>query len=48
MSLCIQAHPELTTDPAVCRKWIKEWVTAIEADLDRATARSVPAVVSAP
>jgi hypothetical protein len=45
MSLLMQAYPELTTDPAVCRKWIKEWVTAIETDLAKPAAN--PASVTA-
>lgn len=46
MSLCIQVHPELTTDAAVCRKWIAEWVAAIEGDLAKPMAKPAQAVVS--
>ncbi len=31
LSLLIQAHPELTTDPAVPRAWMDSWVKEIEA-----------------
>ncbi|HVU28251.1 MAG TPA: hypothetical protein VHG71_11020 [Verrucomicrobiae bacterium] len=34
MSLCVQAHPELTTDPEICRTWIKNWVNAIQSELE--------------
>ncbi|HEY3762050.1 MAG TPA: hypothetical protein VGN23_09915 [Verrucomicrobiae bacterium] len=43
LSLCIQAHQTLTTDPAICRKWIADWVTAIEADLAKAAAAAAVA-----
>ena len=43
MTLCIQVHPELTTDPAVCRKWIQEWVAAIEHELAQPAANPAPA-----
>jgi NRPS condensation-like uncharacterized protein len=33
LSLMIQAHPELTTDPAVCTSWVQNWVKEIELDL---------------
>lgn len=33
LSLTIQAHPTLTTDPAVCRLWVANWVREIEIDL---------------
>ena len=32
MGLCLQAHPELTTDPAVAQTWMKNWVAAIESE----------------
>jgi hypothetical protein len=34
LSLCLQAHPELTTDPEICRTWIKNWVNAIQSELE--------------
>ena len=33
LSLTIQAHPELTIDPQVCKDWISAWVEKIESDL---------------
>jgi NRPS condensation-like uncharacterized protein len=33
LSLMIQAHPELTADPAICQSWIQYWVKEIERDL---------------
>jgi hypothetical protein len=33
LSLLIQTHPELTTDPAVPKAWIKNWVKEIEFDV---------------
>ena len=33
LSLTIQAHPELTTDPEVPKAWIQGWVKEIEMDL---------------
>ena len=33
LSLTIQAHPELTTEPQVCEEWISAWVGEIELDL---------------
>jgi NRPS condensation-like uncharacterized protein len=33
LSLTIQAHPSLTTDPAVPRTWVQNWVREIEMDL---------------
>jgi hypothetical protein len=47
LGVLIQAHPELTTDVAVCRKWIKEWVAAIETDLAKSDANRVPSAVPA-
>ena len=47
LSLLIQAHPELTTDAAVCRTWIRDWVKAIEAALAQSDADRVSAAVTA-
>lgn len=47
LSLLIQAHPELTTDAAVCRKWIQEWVAAIETELAKPDASCVSATLRA-
>ncbi|HEY1660930.1 MAG TPA: hypothetical protein VGI03_00790 [Verrucomicrobiae bacterium] len=47
LSLLIQAHPELTTDAAVCRTWIQDWVKAIETELAKPVADRVPASVPA-
>lgn len=33
LSLTIQAHPDLTTSPAVPRGWVQNWVKEIELDL---------------
>ncbi len=33
LSLLIQTHPEFTTDPAVPRTWIQNWVAEIKRDL---------------
>jgi len=33
LSLTIQVHPELTTDPAVPQAWVNNWVREIEMDL---------------
>jgi NRPS condensation-like uncharacterized protein len=33
LSLLIQAHPELTTNPTVCKSWIQNWVKEIESNL---------------
>lgn len=33
LSLTIQTHPELTTDPEVPRTWVEEWVKEIQIDL---------------
>ena len=33
LTLAIQAHPELTTDPAITAAWIQNWVKEIELDL---------------
>ena len=33
LSLTIQAHPSLTTDPAVPKVWVQNWVKEIEMDL---------------
>jgi hypothetical protein len=33
LSLMIQAHPELTTDSAICKSWVQNWVKEIELDL---------------
>jgi NRPS condensation-like uncharacterized protein len=33
LSLTIQAHPELTTNPVVARAWMQNWVKEIEMDL---------------
>lgn len=33
LSLVIQAHPELTTDPAITKAWVQNWVKEIEMDL---------------
>ena len=33
LSLTIQAHPSLTTEPAVPAAWIQNWVKEIEIDL---------------
>lgn len=33
LSLVIQAHPELTADPAITRAWVQNWVKEIEMDL---------------
>jgi hypothetical protein len=30
LSLLIQAHPELTTSPAVPRSWMQDWVAEIK------------------
>jgi hypothetical protein len=34
LSLTMQAHPSLTTNPAVAKTWIQNWVKQIEIDLD--------------
>jgi hypothetical protein len=47
LSLLIQAHPELTADAGVCRKWIQDWVKAIEAVLAQSDAHRAPAAVTA-
>ncbi|MGO8766290.1 MAG: hypothetical protein ACLQSR_14280 [Limisphaerales bacterium] len=47
LSLLIQAHPELTTNAAVCRAWIKNWVMAIENDLAKSDAHRVLTAVPA-
>jgi hypothetical protein len=36
LSLCLQAHPELTIDPEVCRTWIRNWVNAIQSEMENA------------
>jgi hypothetical protein len=33
LSLVVQAHPDLTTNPAVAREWMANWVREIEMDL---------------
>jgi hypothetical protein len=33
LSLVIQAHPELTTNPAIAKAWMQNWVKEIEMDL---------------
>lgn len=33
LSLTIQAHQELTTEPAITRQWIQNWIKEIEMDL---------------
>jgi hypothetical protein len=33
LSLTIQAHPKLTTDPAVPGVWVQNWVKEIEMDV---------------
>jgi hypothetical protein len=33
LSLTMQAHPELTTNPVVARAWVQNWVKEIEMDL---------------
>ena len=33
MSLLIQAHPELTTDPAVVRGWMDRWVEGVQSQV---------------
>ena len=33
LSLTIQAHPELTTNPAITQGWVQNWVKEIEIDL---------------
>jgi hypothetical protein len=33
LSLTIQAHPDLTTDPAVPKEWVRNWVKEIEIDV---------------
>jgi hypothetical protein len=33
LSIAIQAHPELTIDPAVTREWVANWVKEIEMDV---------------
>jgi NRPS condensation-like uncharacterized protein len=43
LTLLTQAHPELTTDAGVCRKWIQEWVKAIETDLAKPVSPPSPA-----
>jgi hypothetical protein len=35
LSLLIQAHPELTADPAIPRAWMQNWVAEINRDLGR-------------
>jgi NRPS condensation-like uncharacterized protein len=44
LSLMIQAHPELTTDPEVCKSWVQNWVKQIELDL--ASGLTDPAAMS--
>lgn len=34
LSMTLSIHPELTTDPAVATAWMRDWVKAIEIDLD--------------
>jgi hypothetical protein len=34
LALLTQAHPELTIDPEICRTWIKNWVNAIQSELE--------------
>ncbi|MGH7977283.1 MAG: hypothetical protein ACREDS_01265 [Limisphaerales bacterium] len=43
LSLMIQAHPELTTDPAVPKAWVQNWVEEIELDLASGLANPVAA-----
>lgn len=33
LGLCVQTHPELTTNPEVPRAWMKNWIAEIEIDL---------------
>jgi NRPS condensation-like uncharacterized protein len=33
LSLMIQAHPEITTNPAICKSWIQNWIKEIELDM---------------
>jgi hypothetical protein len=33
LTLLIQAHPELTADPAIPRAWVRDWVAEIKRDL---------------
>ncbi|HXE43272.1 MAG TPA: hypothetical protein VN516_09635 [Candidatus Baltobacteraceae bacterium] len=33
LGLTLQAHPELTTDMAVCKKWMQTWIEHINAEL---------------
>jgi hypothetical protein len=41
LSLLIQVHPELTTNPIVPRKWIEAWVKEIEMDIASVLAEPV-------
>lgn len=41
LSLVIQTHPDLTTEPAVPRRWVQEWVKEIEIDLASVLAEPV-------
>ncbi|SRR5581483_64688 len=42
LSLTIQAHPELTSDPATPREWVQNWVKEIEIDLASLLPETVP------
>ncbi len=33
LSLTVQAHPDLTTDPNVCKSWIHDWIKEIDMDV---------------
>lgn len=39
LSLMIQAHPALTTDPDVATNWMKEWVAQIQIDMAQLQAK---------
>ena len=41
MSLTIQAHPELTTNPEVTRAWMHNWVKEIDIDVASVLAEPV-------
>ena len=43
LSLTIQAHPDVTTDPAVPKAWVHNWVKEIEIDVASVLERGVTA-----
>jgi len=47
LSLLMQAHPELTTDPAVPKAWIRNWVEEIKRALAAGASKPAAATVNA-